>query len=399
MPVRSTSLSTIISRMQRYPDALQNSNEVNFVLDIDQAIRTIRRLMPLPWTLQKSSLRVFDGVYIYPVANDHDELAYLDVSENTFYPAKAKFKYTSIQQFFEDPNNRNQIAEIFDANQRVLGVNLKNINAGSQIINQAETLSDWTTSGDAGTPVLDQVFFKEGNGSIRVPITNSSNTANIRWALSSVLSDSAYRKKYQFVWVYFSSAPTSIELRLETDASNYLATSSISTQFDGTPFKAGQWNLIAQDLNTASETGTFNSSSIAYGRLILTGAATGTYYIDASYLRSWQLLDYWYYSIYSIITSTGTVATKEYFYDDTSSSYDTTDKVIGDSEWIDIIMFDAILTNLSIIKASKESKQDVKDWRDAAWESLIKKYPSLEPIIITDRYNFETDFVDPGIIQ
>lgn len=399
MPVRSTSLSTIISRMQRYPDALQNSNEVNFVLDIDQSIRAVKRLMPLPWTLQKSSLRVFDGVYTYPVANDHDELAYLDVSENTFYPAKAKFKYTSIQQFFEDPNNRNQIAEIFDANQRVLGVNLKNVNSSSQVINQAENLSDWTVSGDAGTPVLDQVFFKEGNGSIRVPITNSSNTANIRWALSSVVSDSAYRKKYQFIWVYFSSAPTSIELRLETDASNYLATNSISTQFDGTPFKAGQWNLIAQDLNTASETGTFNSSSIAYGRLILTGAATGTYYIDASYLRSWQLLDYWYYSIYSIITSTGTVATKEYFYDDTSSSYDTTDKIIGDSEWIDIIMFDAILTNLSIIKASKESKQDVKDWRDAAWESLIKKYPSLEPIIITDRYNFENDFVDPGIIQ
>lgn len=394
MSVRSTKLSTIIARMDRFQAILQNNNEVYKIRDIDEEIRALRRLLPMPWTLQKGSLRVFDGVYTYPVASDHDELAYLDVSENVYYPAKARFKYTSLQQFWEDPTNRNQLAEIWDGGQRFLGVNYKNIKNGSQVLNEAEDVDDWTVTGDASNPVLDQVFYKTGNGSIRFTITNSSGVAGIRNALAVALNDSEYKKKYQFKWIYLDAAPTSIELRLETNASNYLST-TVTAQFDGSPFKADSWNLIAQDLNTASETGTFDSSSIAYERVVLNGAATGTYYVDASYLRAWQLMDYWYYSIYNVIASGGTTASKEYFYDDASETpYDTNDSLVGDSEWVDCIMYGAMLTNLIDIK-DKETKQDIKAKHDLAWQLLIEKYPSLDPVIITDRYRFVEDFIAP----
>jgi len=395
MSVRSTKLSTILARMDRFQAILQNSNEVYKVRDIDEEIRAMRRLLPMPWTLKKSSMRVFDGVYTYAVASDHDELAYLDVSENVYYPSKARFRYTSLIQFFEDSSNRNQIAEIWNGGQRYLGVNYKDIKNDSLLLNNAETIADWTSTGDVTAVVADTVFYKEGNGSVKATIVSNTGVAGIRNALSSVLSDTLYKRKYQFKWIYLSSVPTSIELRLETSAANYLSTSGITTQFDGSPLQANQWNLIAQDLNTATENGTFDSSSIAYERVVLTGADSGDYYIDSSYLREWTLMDYWYYSIYNVIASGGTLATKEYFYDDNSATpYDTNDELLGDSEWIDCIMYGAMLTNLIDIK-DKATKEDINLKRAAAWSLLIDKYPSLDPVIIQDRYNFEYDFITP----
>jgi hypothetical protein len=396
MAVRSTLLSTILARMQRYQDVLQNNNEVFQVRDLDESIRALRRIIPLPWTIQKGSLRVFDNVQEYAVPTDHDELAYLDTSEDVAYPSRARFRYTSLKQFYEDPDNRNQIAEIWKGNQRTLGVNYKDMPNSSQTLNNAETVSDWTVTGDAASPTLDQVFFKDGNGSIRVLVTLSTAVAGIRNSLSSSLSDTEYKKKYQFKWVYLTAAPTSIELRLETDASNYLYT-VLTTQFDGTPFAAGQWNMIAQDLNTATEFGTFDSTSIAYERVVLNDAASGYYYVDASYLREWKLLDYWYYSTYQIIAVGGTVASKEYFYNDsTSPAYDVNDAIVGDSEWIDCIMYDAILNNEIDIKASKEVKDEFRTKRGAAWQALMDKYPSLDPVMITNNYRFVDDFIAPS---
>lgn len=399
MAIRSTKLSTIIARMQRFQDVLQNNNEVYQVRDIDEAIRAFRRLSQFPWSQQKGSLRVFSDVKEYPVSADHDELAYLDDSKETNYAQKARFKYTSLQQFYEDPNNRNQIAEIWDGNQRTLGVNFKTLNLSNQKLDNAETASYYTGTGDASTPVLDQVFYKEGNGSIRVPVTYSTGTATIKCALPNTLSDTLYKRKYHFRWVYLPVAPTSIEMRLQTNDLNYLATSAITTQFNGLPFKAGQWNLIAHDLNTATETGTFVETSIASEKIILTIPATGSgnYYIDAGYLREWALMDYWYYSIYNIIASGGTTASKEYFYDDAATpAYDANDSLVGDSEWADCLMYWAIVTTLIDTKAKQEVITRFEARMNDAWNALINKYPSLEPVIITDKYNFVDDFIVPS---
>jgi len=394
MSVRATPLSTIINRMNRYSPSL-TVEEANKVRDLDEAIRALRRVLPCPWTLKKASLRVFDNVFEYPVATDHDELAYLDTSKNIYYPSRARFQYTSLIQFYEDPTNRNQIAEIWDNGQRYLGVNYKNIGESSQVLNEAETVGDWTVTGDASSPALDQVMYKDGNGSIRFTITSSTGTAGIRNALTVAISDSTYKKKYHFKWVYLSAVPTSLELRLETSATNYISTTGITTQFDGSPLKAGAWNLIAQDLNTATETGTFDSTSIAYERVVFTGASTGTYYIDASYLRAWELLDYWYYSIYSVkATGSTAVASKELFFDEDTGSYTTSDELVADSEWVDCVMYDSILTEMVDLK-DKDMRDEIRTKKTEAWGRLIAKYPSLDPVIITNRYRFIDDFVLP----
>jgi len=389
-----TNLSTLINRMQRW-QVLSTVEEQYLVRDLDEALRTLKRTIRPPWNLKKGSLKVFSGVLEYPVASDHDELAFLDDPKNpSYYSDRPRFRYTSLKEFYENPDDRNDLAEIWDEGTKYLGVRYNPIDGDQAVrLDDAEDDDYWTGSGDAGTPVEDTTFYKFGNGSIRVPITSSTGTATIKNTLLTAYSDSEYKKKYHFKWVYLDAVPTSITLRLHIDASNYLETSGITTQFNGQSLKADSWNLVAQDLNTATETGTVSTtSSFAYEECDLVGASTGTYYFDKSEILEWSLMDYWYYSNYNIATVGEEVANQEYFMN-SSEVYSTDSQLVGDSEWADIIMYEAMLIALT----DKEVKENVMSLiyskRNQAWDDLISKYPSLEPLMTTLKYRFTNDFL------
>jgi len=389
-----TNLSTLINRMQRW-QVLSTVEEQYLVRDLDEALRTLKRTIRPPWNLKKGSLKVFSGVLEYPVASDHDELAFLDDPKNpSYYSDRPRFRYTSLKEFYENPDDRNDLAEIWDEGTKYLGVRYNPIDGDQAVrLDDAEDDDYWTGSGDAGTPVEDTTFYKFGNGSIRVPITSSTGTATIKNTLLTAYSDSEYKKKYHFKWVYLDAVPTSITLRLHIDASNYLETSGITTQFNGQSLKADSWNLVAQDLNTATETGTVSTtSSFAYEECDLVGASTGTYYFDKSEILEWSLMDYWYYSNYNIATVGEEVANQEYFMN-SSEVYSTDSQLVGDSEWADVIMYEAMLIALT----DKEVKENVMSLiyskRNQAWDDLISKYPSLEPLMTTLKYGFTNDFL------
>jgi len=389
-----TNLSTLINRMQRW-QVLSTVEEQYLVRDLDEALRTLKRTIRPPWNLKKGSLKVFSGVLEYPVASDHDELAFLDDPKNpSYYSDRPRFRYTSLKEFYENPDDRNDLAEIWDEGTKYLGVRYNPIDGDQAVrLDDAEDDDYWTGSGDAGTPVEDTTFYKFGNGSIRVPITSSTGTATIKNTLLTAYSDSEYKKKYHFKWVYLDAVPTSITLRLHIDASNYLETSGITTQFNGQSLKADSWNLVAQDLNTATETGTVSTtSSFAYEECDLVGASTGTYYFDKSEILEWSLMDYWYYSTYNIATVGEIVANQEYFMN-SSEVYSTDSQLVGDSEWADVIMYEAMLIALT----DKEVKENVMSLiyskRSQAWDDLISKYPSLEPLMTTLKYRFTNDFL------
>ena len=388
--MNKTLLSTIISRMNRYTLPAQ-IDEAFKVRDLDEALRSIRRETQTPWTMQKATLKVFPDVLEYPLASDHDEIAYLDVSNNTFFPFSAQFRYTSLKQFFQDPTNRNEIAEIWDGSVRFLGVNYKDTPEKSTLIDNAEDVSLWTASGDASSPTLDIVTFAEGSSSIAFTVTNSSGTATMRGELPSTVQDARYKKKYKFIKVYLAAVPTSITLKLEVDGSNHLS-GVVTTQFSGQAFKANDWNVLAINLDTATAAGTITTASIfAYHTITLTGAASGTYFIDASYLREWTLLDYWYYSKNNIVISGSTNADREYFIDDSlSPNYSTDLSLVGDTEWADVIMYDAMLTEY--VDTKDPTRAEIEKKRDRAWNDLITNYPSEKPLVTTNRYNFKTDF-------
>jgi len=385
----TTLLSTLLSRMNR-KQTIDTVEEQYKVRDLDEAIRTIRRAVQFPWTLKKSTLRVFDGVLEYPVAADHDELAFLDNPNEQNWGSKFRPTYTSVQQFYQDPNNTDDLAEIWDSGTRFLGVRADRIIKGtSQILNNAETAADWTASGDASAVTRDTVFFKEGSASMRFTVTLATNTATMS-ASNTSISDSNYRKKYFFMHIYLDAVPTSLVLRFGNDSSNYLYSGAITTQFSGQALKADDWNLVAFDLNTASTQGTITSTVFDYQAVVLTGAASGTYYVDASYLREWSLVDYWFYSKYLVATVGNTVANQEYFFN-SSEVYSTDSMLIGDSEWVDIIQYEAELGSLSDKENDKVFSKVLKK-RDDAWEALFRIYPSMRQSITTTRYNFGTDY-------
>lgn len=390
--MRSTPVQIVLNRMDRY-SSIMVVPEAFKIRDLDEAIRGIRRGRALPWNTQKGTLRVFDGVSMYPVATDHDELAYIDDARQQLYPQTARFRYTSLQQFFEDPDNRNQLAEIFDGNTRFLGVNYKRIGLGSQVLNNGERAADWTASGVASTPTLDQVNYKEGNGSIRFTVTGPG-TATMKGLLSSNVADGEYKRKYHFFWIYLDAVPTSLTLRLHVDASNYLQQTGITTQFSGQALKADDWNLVAMDLNTATATGTIATvPTFTYEEFDLVGATAGTYYVDSSYLRAWRLMDYWYYSIYAIKTLNSTIADQEYIYN-SADVYATDSEIVGDSEWIDIIMYEAMFSEM-VDQKDSDQRKEIGDKRDKAWAAFDAKYPSLEPVIITNVTRYTDDFLLP----
>ena len=383
-----TNLSDILSRMDRW-DTIQNEEEQYKVRDLDEALRSLKRRMPLPWVLQKATLKVFDGVLEYPVASDHDELAFLD-NEKKAYGNKPRFRFTSIAEFYEDIDYRNDLAEIWDGNDRFLGIRYKTKDAVNVLLNNAETASEWAPSGDATAVALDNVIYKEGNGSIKVFITSSSGTATIKNTLSSNQTDSSYKRKYHFKRVYLDAVPTSISLRYHIDASNYLETTGITTQFSGQALKADAWNLVAHDLNAATATGTIGTTpTFTYEEIDLVGASTGTYYIDNSYVRQWDTLDYWYYSKYSVALTGYTTGNQEYFFN-SSGVYSTDSQLLGDLEWVDAVMYEACALS-STNKENSVLLKEFKEKRDEALARLSLKYPDLVPIIITHTWRFDTE--------
>ena len=384
----STLLSTIIARMQRWQSVLP-TEEQYLVYDLDEALRALKRSYNFPWALKKSTLKVFNDVLEYAMASDHKALAYIDNQDDGF-GNKMRAVYTSLQEFYEDPTNRSQIAEIWDNGTEVLGIRYKGDFAGTIDLDSTSIDSGYTVSGDATTKALDTTVFKKNVSSLKVTVVASTSTATVERTFTAY-SDTNYLKKYYFRWVYFDSTPTNVTLKLGTDSSNYLY-KAVTTQFDGRAFKANDWNLVAFDLNAASTIGTFSSTSISYESITATGLSSGNMFLDQSSVKEWKLLDYWYYSNYMIVLTGATAATQGYFMD-TNLVYSTDSSLLSPDEFVDVIMYEALISTVADRENSKiYSVIDTK--RTKAWSDLLESYPDLEPLIINNyrRIDSNMDF-------
>lgn len=380
--------------MKRYQDVAIVEDKY-LVLDIDEAIRTQRRTIKPPWVLKKTTLRIFENVLIYPVPDDHDYLAYLDnqliqqASPTSTARRNAFFVYTSLEQFYENETARNRLVDIWDQGTRYLGIKYNPINAASALVSSVD-LADYTASGDANNLFLETVITVDNTDSVGFHVTNTSNPALIEETMPNPISDNEYKKKYYFRWAYFyDDVPTGIQLRWGNDSSNYLY-ANITAQFSGQTFQPNSWNLVAIDLNTASTAGTIDDQNFRYEAIQFTGLATGVYYINNAYLRTWHLFDYWYYSKFNVKSPDSLVADQQFFFDDTIDDYELDAALVGDSEWIDVITFDAIMTALADNK-NKDVIQSIIAKRTEAWNQLSMKYPDMAPVIITSSYNFSGD--------
>ncbi len=393
-----TSLSELLTRMSRYQSLLA-TDELYRVQDIDEAIRDIKRKHRLPFLAKLGQLKVFPDVLLYPAAPDHDYLLYLDTNDDTVpYGNRMRARYTSLQQFYEDLDYRNTIAEIWDTNTLMLGVRDKSVPpgflTGSQLLDNAGSISNYTASLDASGLYLDTVNFVDQantNSSVRFTNVNTTNEALVEWTFGEgSFTDGSYLTKYFFVYVYLTGVPTSIELRFGADNGNYLHT-TVTAQFSSQALKPNAWNLLAFDLNNATTVGTINTSTVFnYGAVKLNSAPSGFYNVDTSYSRGWTQLDYWYYGRYIVQTPSATSPDKQCFIAP-DGSYDVTDSLIGDYEWADLVMYEAMLRGLGD-KENEKLYQQVVSWRDIALVKMMENYPDAHPLQITQGYRFRTDY-------
>jgi len=394
----STKLSTILNRMNAYQDieTIETQYKVEF---LDSSLRDIKRKIKLPWMIKKSTVRIFDDVLEYPVASDHDEVAFLDNQKNeNIYAYRARFRYSNIKSFYENSDrDRNNLATIWDQGTKYLGVRYDVIgrlisafsNRGSIKLTSCEDNDKVTVSGDANSSVKDTVVFKEGSASIRVVITNSTNVATFKYVYETGQTNAKYKSNYFFKRIYLGAVPTSIDMRLQVNDSNYIH-ANITTQFSGQAFKANDWNWIAIDLNTATEVGTISTASIwASEKIILNGAPSGTYYFDASYMKEWALLDYWYYSNNQVIQTGESVATQDYF-KDSDGIYESDSELVGEEEYADVAMYKALMKCAVNLK-NNDLQNDFEDEFDTAMDRLIEKYPDLIPLETGIYHRFENN--------
>lgn len=389
--MQSTLLSTILNRMNRYQVA-STTEEVYKVRDIDEAIRTLRRTVLPPWTMKQTTIALFSDVLVYPVASDHEQLAMIDRKLGD--TPSARFVYTSLKDFYEDDNFRNKLCEIWDGGDKFLGARFKDISSQSAKVSTNDP-DDWTASDDASTPTEETVNTIDNENTVKITVTYSAGTATLV-ETAPTTSNSDYKENYYFRKVYFpATVPTSVELRYGNDSSNYLS-ASVTSQFSGQAFKAGAWNELAFDLDTATLTGTITSTAFDYSVIILTETASGTYYIGPAYLRRWNKMDYWYYSRYNVKTSSSSILNREYFIN-SSDEYSISDSLVGEDAWIDVITFDALLTTLGDQKDSGVITR-IMEKRREAWERFIEKYPDMSPLVTTRRLQFSNspayDFLD-----
>lgn len=393
---QTTTLSTLLNRESRF-QSLAAISDIYKVQDIDEAIRTVKRKFRLPFIAKLASLRVFPNVLLYPVAEDHDYLLYLDTDDDTVpYNNRMRARYTSLQQFYEDLDYRNTVAEIWDTNTIMLGIRDKDVPPGflsaSQLLDNASSISNYTASLDASNLYLDTVNFVDSantQSSVQFTNTNTTDEALVEWTFSAgSFTDANYKSKYFFVNVWLTGIPTSIELRYGADSSNYLH-HTVTTQFSSQAFKPNAWNLLAFDNNTASTTGTINTSTdFNYGAVKLNEAPSGLYNIDTSYSRGWALLDYWYYSKWIVQTPSATMADKQFFVA-ADGTYDINDSLIGDDEWTDVILYEAMLRGLGD-KENDDLYAKVVGFRDEALTQIMTNYPDQKPLTVTQSYRFSS---------
>ncbi len=372
--------------MQRWTTIYRNTEEQYLVYDLDEAIRNLRRNHQTPWTFTKKTMRVFSDVLEYPKQADHGAMAYLD-NQAEGYGNKVRPYYTSIKEFYEDPNNLSQYAEIWNSGDSYIGIRNKELSGGSEAIDNCELDSDYTISNDFTSKEIDNVIYKTGNGSLRLALINTANTATLEKTFTGI-AGSLYKRKYVFSRIYFSSVPTSVTIRFGADSSNYVY-KTVTTQFSGQAFVADDWNWVAIDLNNVDGTvGTVDdTTTFSYYAITLAGAASGLYYFDEVSLKQWSLMDYYYYSKYNVKDNLLGTVTKEAFIDQSTNTYEQADELVCPDEFADVVMYDAMLTTISDTENSK-IYQVISGKRDDAWSSLLTKYPSMEPVIITHGWRF-----------
>lgn len=250
---------------------LNLNNVTNLNGAIERAARTLVQKADIIEATGRQNFTLYDGVYDYLAPS------------TIFGGALLDFRPKGDDRQFNDYVYRKPI-ELFDRTKHFLpngasitleydkGVGrLRLVSARTKLkaVLDGCSTTKWTGSGSASTPVLDYTTFYNSPAALRFNLSASAS-GNISRTLESQvdLSTDNYEGVgvvFIAVWLPSATAFTSIGIKLGNDATNYVDISDTDA-FLGS-FVANDWNIIALNLASATETGTVDWSKIDYAQI------------------------------------------------------------------------------------------------------------------------------------
>lgn len=152
----------------------------------------------------------------------------------------------------------------------VVNLDVADVNKRAQVVVDFDSVTNWTTTGDATNITLDEVEYKQGSGSLNFDVDVSASGSDFA-AVYNENVDSKDLSDFDEtgVWIFESYIPdvtefTSVTLYWGSDSSNYYS-ATVTTDIDGAAFQDG-WNTVKINWSDATATGSPDTSAITYIR-------------------------------------------------------------------------------------------------------------------------------------
>lgn len=190
----------------------------------------------------------------------------------------------------------------------------------------------WLAVGSATGVGTDDIFKVSGGGSVVFThVASGDGIKNITMSAVDLTDENGVA--VAFVWVYFSTVPTSATLAWGNDITTKFWTSvAQTTQADGTAFQVG-WNLLSFSWAAATQTGVVAPATIDSAQITFAGTALGKIRVDNLVFAIGRNFDIKYYSKYFFMTSAGVWE---------SRPASDTDLILVDNDTLPMFLFECL---------------------------------------------------------
>jgi len=310
----------ITQAQQELTNIGQRISTADYYLYLNRANKYFMTEYKMPTTEREYNILLFSDVHEYAVPSDFQAFS---EPKRPYALHSPRFRHTTAKDFNHWHHDR--ITALKYSRETPYWI-INDDTEGALRIHDFESITDngtWAVSGDGASLALDKQIYTENSASLRFTITGSGGTTTLENSTFNAIDLTDYIvQAYAFVDLYIpetnTTAISSVQLRLGSDASNYYQISA-TTRHRGDTILGG-WGLIGFDLSNKTTVGTPTDTAIDYAQIVITHGTSGidgVYRVDNLFISNPTFYQIPYYSLYNVKTAAGTYQEKVTASDDT----------------------------------------------------------------------------------
>lgn len=229
------------------------------IRQITKAVDYFQRKIQMPNDEKIHSFFFSDDQFFYDAPSDFAEELYLVYNISDYNTSDREWSFEDYSELIKKTGKRASgnfwSFTMINGTKQIMALG-NNIKKGS-LIDDLDTVSTWTASGDASSLAQDLLEKKVGDGSLKFDVTYSTGLATLtKTGLSLDLKTVFENHGFIKLWTWMTNINVdSVVLKLFVDDSNYW-TITEDDYDDGTAFAANAWKKVGFPLDDAVETGT-----------------------------------------------------------------------------------------------------------------------------------------------